>query len=107
MSFLISDSLVGLVDENTLTGGVDTLGDIQINGIAYQVDAFIADQKTVRIHLIASQTVALDILGDMNKEAKVRLGKHKMLGQILQVGWDDTDRGGRVVLCLTRKIDNS
>ena len=107
MSFLISDSLVGLVDESSLSGSSGQLGDVEINGSTFLVDAFIADQKTVRLHVAASQQVSLDILGDMSKTAKVRLGSHKIVGKILQIGWDDTDRGGRVILCVTRMIDNS
>jgi len=106
MSFLISDSLVGLVDEKSLSGGVDTLGHVLLEGSSYVIDAFIADQKTLRLHIIAPQHVALGVFADMNKTAKISLGDHKISGQILQIGWDDTDRGGRVVLCVTRKIDN-
>ena len=106
MSFLISDSLVGLVDEKSLSGG-ESLGDVLLDGTTYIVDAFVADQKTLRLHAVAPQHVALEVFADMSKTVKVRLGAHKIAGQILQVGWDDTERGGRVVLCLTRKIDNS
>ena len=107
MSFLISDSLIGLVDEKSLSSGVETLGNVTLEGSSYNVDAFIADQKTLRLHIVAPQQISLDIFADMNKTVKVSLGKHKLTGQILQVGWDDTERGGRVVLCMTRKIDNS
>lgn len=107
MSFLISDSLVGLVDENTLMGGVESLGEAQIDNDAYVVDAFIADSRTMRFHVIANHSVALDLLSVKDKIIKLRLGKLNMVGQLLQVGWDDTPRGGRVILCMTRKIDNN
>jgi hypothetical protein len=106
MSFLISDSLVGIVDETALTGGQETLGSVKIDDMNYEIDAFLADQKSLRCHVLAPLSIALDLMKTLGKTVSITLGSHKTQGQVVQSGWDNTDRGGRVILCVTNKIDN-
>lgn len=106
MSFLISDSLVGIVDEASLSGGQETLGSVKIDDMNYEIDAFVADQKSVRCHVLAPLSFALDLVKSLGKSVTITIGSHKMQGQIVQSGWDITDRGGRAILCVANKIDN-
>ena len=104
MSFLVSDSLVGIVDENSLMGGFDFLGEVEIQGKKYIIDAYIADQKTIRFYTIAPQQVAVSMLDlKVGHNVSLKLGDvFEAEGQVVQVGWDETPRGGRLVLCMTR-----
>jgi hypothetical protein len=104
MSLLISDSLVGLVDEETLMGGFDFLGEVTIDGSKYRIDAFVADQKTIRFYAVAPHEIALKLLDlKAGNTVKMSLGDvFEAEGKIIQIGWDDTPRGGRVILCMAR-----
>ena len=102
MSLLLSDSLVGLVDEKALEEGyLDSVGNIQINGKSYEVDAFVTDRKVIRVHAVGGPEDAISILNLRNDiEAKVMLGEESFVasGKIQQIGFEQLPHGGRIVI---------
>ena len=104
MSFLVSDSLAGIIDENSLLGGFDFLGEVVILGKKYLIDAYITDQKTIRFYTVAPPDVAISMLDlKVGHTVLLKLGDvFEAEGKVLQVGWDETPRGGRLVLCMSR-----
>jgi len=102
MSLLLSDSLVGIVDENFLDGGnIDAVGNIQINGRSYEIDSFVTDRRVIRVHAIGASTDAIAILNlRQDMEAKVTLGDDAFVstGRIQQVGFEQLSHGGRLVI---------
>ena len=104
MSILLSDSLVGLVDEETLGDeNLDFVGKINVNGQTYIIDAFVTDRKAIRVHAIAESEVAINLLNlrpDM--EVKLTLGDDvfSATGKINQVGYERLPHGGRLVISM-------
>ncbi len=105
MSLLLSDSLIGLVDEKQLEDeSLESLGSIQINGVSYTVDAFITDHKVIRVHAISDASAAISILNlRQGIDAKVTLGDEAYVvsGKIQQIGFEMLPHGGRIVISLT------
>lgn len=104
MSILLSDSLIGLVDEKTLEGeGLDFLGKIIINGVTHTIDAFITDRKAIRVHAIGEPEDAISILNlRKDMEVKLTLGDEAFVatGKIQQVGYEKLSHGGRLVISM-------
>jgi len=102
MSLLLSDSLVGLVDEKALEEGyLDTIGSIQVNEKSYEIDAFVTDRKVIRVHAVGDPEDAISILNLRNDiEAKVKLGDESFVssGKIQQIGFEQLSHGGRLVI---------
>lgn len=107
MSLLLSDSLVGLVDEDSLSGnGSHALGTVEIKGKTYAVDSFITDRKTIRVHAIGEFGDSISIMNLRDDvEAKVTLGEDEFIakGRILQVGWERVNDGGRLVISVNMR----
>ena len=104
MSLLLSDSLIGLVDEKQLEDeSLESLGSIQINGVSYAVDAFVTDHKVIRVHAIGEASSAISILNlRRGIDAKVTLGDEAYVasGKIQQVGFEMLPHGGRIVISI-------
>lgn len=104
MSLLLSDSLIGLVDEKSLEDETfDTFGKVQINNETYAVDAFVTDHKVIRIHAIADPKVAISLLNlRQGIEAKVTLGDDSFVasGKVQQIGFENLPQGGRIVISI-------
>lgn len=105
MSFLLSDSLVGIIDEDSLAGqdGFNFLGKIEISGRAYVIDAFVTDKRSIRVHAEGTASDAIDLTKlKEGCEATIILGDEAFVakGKILQVGWDQTPTGGRLVISM-------
>jgi hypothetical protein len=85
-------------------GGFDFLGEVIIQGKKYLIDAYIADQKTIRFYSVAPPQVAISMLDlKVGHTVQLKLGDvFDAVGQVIQVGWDETPRGGRLVLCMAR-----
>jgi hypothetical protein len=105
MSLLLSDSLVGVLDEKSLTDeDAPPVGKIKIEGKSYEIDAFISDRKVIRVHAIAEPDEAISLIKrTANLEANLILGEEDFVarGQILQVGWEKLSHGGRMVISLS------
>ena len=105
MSLLLSDSLIGVIDEKSLNDeGFDFLGKIDINGASYIIDAFVTDRKSIRVHAEGKPEDAIGLLNlKEGMEAKLVLGDDSFVakGRILQVGWENLPTGGRLVISMS------
>lgn len=104
MSILLSDSLIGLVDEKTITDDeLDFIGKISANGQTYVIDAFITDRKVIRVHALAEPSAAIDLLNlRPDLDVKITLGEDVFTasGKINQVGYEKLPHGGRLVISM-------
>ena len=103
MSLLLSDSLVGIVNERDLeTEDPLVCGEVTIGGIKYEIDAFLSDGRVIRVHSVAQLEDALDLLEQKTwGEAELKMGgSFTARGKILQVGWEVLSHGGRLVISI-------
>jgi len=102
MSLLLSDSLIGLVDESTLDGDYsDTIGAIHLNGKKYEIDSFVTDRKVIRVHAVGNSNDAISIMNlKQDLEAKISLGNdaYTASGKIHQIGFEQLSHGGRIII---------
>lgn len=100
MSLLFSDSLLGIIDEEALESGTDTVGTITIGDKQREIDAFIFDKRSIRVHVIANLEDALSSLDQISSiDAKITIGESfSLIGKIHQVGWEQVTNGGRLVI---------
>ena len=104
MSILLSDSLIGLVDERSLAGeDLDFIGKIDVNGQTYVIDAFVTDRKVIRVHALADPGIAIDLLSlrpDMTVKIVLGDDAFSASGKINQVGYERLPHGGRLVISM-------
>lgn len=103
MSLLLSDSLLGIIDEKSLEDDLDVLGRIKIGAREHTIDAFISDKKTIRVHAIGDRVDAVEHLcQSLGQNATLVIGDNdlKISGKVHQVGWEITHVGGRVIICV-------
>lgn len=102
MSLLLSDSLVGLVDERSFEDSyVEEIGSIQINGKKYEVDSFVTDRKVIRLHAIGSPADAIEMLrtnNDMDASISIGGDSFSAKGKVHQLGFEQLPHGGRLVI---------
>jgi hypothetical protein len=101
VSFLLSDSLIDVIDESSLEDDQDQMGNIKILDRTYEIDSFITDGKTFRLHVLASKSFALELAASgIGSDAIVTLGENvqKKKCKIQQVGIERLPHGDRVVL---------
>lgn len=103
MSLLLSDSLVGVLDEKELLDEEEPCGVIRIGGDDYEVDAFLSDGKVIRVHVAATVATALRFLAAMpTVTGELILGDKAYVakGKVLQVGWERLAHGDRLVISM-------
>ena len=103
MSLLLSDSLVGVLDEKELLDESEPCGVIRIGGDDYEVDAFLSDGKVIRVHVAAPVETAFRFLAVLpTVTGELILGDNAFVakGKILQVGWERLPRGDRLVISM-------
>jgi hypothetical protein len=103
MSLLLSESLVGVLDEQSLEEDEIPCGIIKLGKDEYEIDAFISDGKVIRIHVAAPIETALRLLTtQLNTSCEIVLGDNDFTakGKILQVGWEKLAHGNRLVISM-------
>lgn len=102
MSLLLSDSLIGLVDESTLGDDYsDSIGSIHLNGKKHEIDSFVTDRKVIRVHAIGDSEDAISLINlKQDLEAKIVLGSDScsFSGKIHQIGFERLSHGGRLII---------
>lgn len=101
MSLLFSDSLKGIIDEESLSGDRISLGKITVGKTVFEIDGFIFDKRAIRVHAIAEMHEAVGMLQEsIDSESSIILGEGEasFKGKIQQIGWEQTLNGGRLVI---------
>jgi hypothetical protein len=102
MSLLLSDSLVGVVNEQDLEDAEpEVCGSIRIDEDEHEIDAFLSDGRAIRVHVVAQLEDALRLMRQKtwgNAELKLGTKAFTAQGKILQVGWEQLPHGGRLVI---------
>lgn len=101
MSLLLSDSLVGLVDERELME--ISYGTLKIGADDFDIDGFLSDGKVIRVQAVADFDDAIRILKTgFTGQAHVDLseGTYRAVGKVLQVGWERLSHGNRLVVSI-------
>lgn len=104
MSFFLSDSLVGIIDESTVEGEKEILGTIEIRSSKYVIDSFISDGKNIRIQALGKSSDAVRIYKDhMGSEASISIGNGELSvsGIIRQAGWENSITEGRLIISVS------
>lgn len=103
MSLLLSDSLMGIVNESDLVDEEVICGIIKIVGVSYEIDSFLSDGKVIRVHAAAELEDAIRLLA--MKEGitgEIVMGEKQFIatGKILQVGWEKLPHGNRLIISM-------
>lgn len=104
MSFFLSDSLVGVIDESTLEDELENLGEVEISGSKYALDSFLSDGKSMRLQAVGKSTDAVRICRDcIGSESSVSIGGGSLAfkGIVRQAGWDNTAADGRLIIVVS------
>lgn len=105
MSLLISDSLVGLLDEESLDESSSRiLGKIKIGQKSFDIDSFLTDGKTIRVHAIGEIDDAIDLISSISgPKSSISLGDNDFAasGEIKQIGWERLPHGNRIVISMS------
>lgn len=103
MSLLLSDSLVGIVDEQDLIDEETVCGTIKIVGDIYEIDSFLSDGKVIRVHASAALEDAIRLMSMKERQSgEIILGDRQFVasGKILQVGWEKLAHGKRLIISM-------
>lgn len=105
MSFLFSDSLAGIISEESLDDATPrVLGKITVGKESYDVDAFLTDGAVMRLHAIGDVDDATGMISLVQKiSADIKIGDNDLVasGIIRQVGWERLPHGNRIVISMS------
>ena len=101
MSFFLSDSLVGIIDETEIDGENENIGTIEIAGARYDLDSFISDGKNLRVQARGKPADAIRICKNylgIDAVLSIGSGELSVRGAIKQAGWEQSPEGGRLII---------
>lgn len=105
MSLLFSDSLAGLIDEESLDETSQMIiGSVSIGKSKFDIDAFLTDGKIISVHAIGESDDSIEIASSLaGLKASIVLGNGKFsaTGDVKQAGWERLPHGNRVIISVS------
>jgi len=102
MSLMISDSLKGLVNEDSIM--IDSLDTIEILEQEFTISTIIIDDKTCRILADTDKEIFYSLVRKSKQKVNIKLNNNNFCsGEIISYGWDTTSLENLCLFLIVRR----